>query len=596
MIELRKTEAIYFYANLLIACFLIAIFTALIYQQSVSTDKSNGWVLHTYEVLRRTDNFLLGISAAQGGMQSFAIKEDSKYLDQFYGGMTTAAAELGAIRAITADNPKRQFDLSELQRELDSTKKSCTIKILPAQHQKKSDIASLKNIEPCTNKLSGMLKTALNARSAEITLLNGRMYDLKNEQSQFLLTLFLGSLAALAALVAANIFIFRLLARGRKISEKLSHSEALYAKIMNNLSDGIYDHDIPSASVYFSDRYRTILGYNLSDLPGTLQSFNSLLHPADATSMWETFHAYATQKSQHFKCEYRLRHKDGQWHWMMARGIGFWSPEGRMERFICEHTDITEQKEREEELRHLNNELENFTYIASHDLKVPLVNLKGFSTELSRNLNELCQILNGTHGSLNNPRLVSLAEQEIPESLRFIQIAADRMDQITNSILELSRLGRRKNTPQEINLNELTQQCLDMLAYEINKKKVKIIVNPLPNILSDLWSLTLIFSNILDNAIKYLDPNRSGQITISAQQLSHEIIITISDNGRGIAESEHAHVFDIFRRASNSSGERGTGMGMAYVKTVVRNLRGRIWFESTLNKGTSFHIALKVSL
>lgn len=596
MIELRKTEAIYFYANLLIACFLIAIFTALIYQQSVSTDKSNGWVLHTYEVLRRTDNFLLGISAAQGGMQSFAIKEDSKYLDQFYGGMTTAAAELGAIRAITADNPKRQFDLSELQRELDSTKKSCTIKILPAQHQKKSDIASLKNIEPCTNKLSGMLKTALNARSAEITLLNGRMYDLKNEQSQFLLTLFLGSLAALAALVAANIFIFRLLARGRKISEKLSHSEALYAKIMNNLSDGIYDHDIPSASVYFSDRYRTILGYNLSDLPGTLQSFNSLLHPADATSMWETFHAYATQKSQHFKCEYRLRHKDGQWHWMMARGIGFWSPEGRMERFICEHTDITEQKEREEELRHLNNELENFTYIASHDLKVPLVNLKGFSTELSRNLNELCQILNGTHASLNNSRLVSLAEQEIPESLRFIQIAADRMDQITNSILELSRLGRRKNTPQEINLNELTQQCLDMLAYEINKKKVKVVVNPLPNILSDLWSLTLIFSNILDNAIKYLDPNRSGQITISAQQLSHEIIITISDNGRGIAESEHAHVFDIFRRASNSSGERGTGMGMAYVKTVVRKLKGRIWFESTLNKGTSFHIALKVSL
>lgn len=596
MIELKKTEAIYFYANLLIACFLIAIFTALIYQQSVSTDKSNGWVLHTYEVLRRTDNFLLGISAAQGGMQSFAIKEDSKYLDQFYGGMTTAAAELGAIRAITADNPKRQFDLSELQRELDSTKKSCTIKILPAQHQKKSDIASLKNIEPCTNKLSGMLKTALNARSAEITLLNGRMYDLKNEQSQFLLTLFLGSLAALAALVAANIFIFRLLARGRKISEKLSHSEALYAKIMNNLSDGIYDHDIPSASVYFSDRYRTILGYNLSDLPGTLQSFNSLLHPADATSMWETFHAYATQKSQHFKCEYRLRHKDGQWHWMMARGIGFWSPEGRMERFICEHTDITEQKEREEELRHLNNELENFTYIASHDLKVPLVNLKGFSTELSRNLNELCQILNGTHASLNNSRLVSLAEQEIPESLRFIQIAADRMDQITNSILELSRLGRRKNTPQEINLNELTQQCLDMLAYEINKKKVKVVVNPLPNILSDLWSLTLIFSNILDNAIKYLDPNRSGQITISAQQLSHEIIITISDNGRGIAESEHAHVFDIFRRASNSSGERGTGMGMAYVKTVVRKLKGRIWFESTLNKGTSFHIALKVSL
>jgi signal transduction histidine kinase len=118
----------------------------------------------------------------------------------------------------------------------------------------------------------------------------------------------------------------------------------------------------------------------------------------------------------------------------------------------------------------------------------------------------------------------------------------------------------------------------------------------LPVILSDAVALEQIFSNLLDNAIKYLEPSRKGSIAISFEILSDEITFSVRDNGRGIEGPDRHKVFEIFRRARNVGDERGLGMGLAYVKTTLRKMGGVIWFESGIESGTVFYFRLPLKL
>ena len=140
------------------------------------------------------------------------------------------------------------------------------------------------------------------------------------------------------------------------------------------------------------------------------------------------------------------------------------------------------------------------------------------------------------------------------------------------------------------------RRCLDTLAYEINRKNVTVTCADLPGIKSDSLALEQVLSNIIDNAVKYLDPSRPGRIDIQVRGYGHEIILSIADNGRGVAQDDKEKVFQIFRRARNASDVRGMGMGMAYVQATVRKLNGAIWFTSVIGEGTTFFLRLPQQL
>jgi signal transduction histidine kinase len=130
----------------------------------------------------------------------------------------------------------------------------------------------------------------------------------------------------------------------------------------------------------------------------------------------------------------------------------------------------------------------------------------------------------------------------------------------------------------------------------IAQKKVDVVCEPLLPIASDAPFLEHIFNNVLDNAIKYLSPERRGKITISSQRAGKDIIFSIKDNGRGIAREDRRKIFEIFRRARNTGDVQGLGMGMAYVKATARKLGGSIWLDSQLNEGTTFYVRLPAYL
>jgi len=246
------------------------------------------------------------------------------------------------------------------------------------------------------------------------------------------------------------------------------------------------------------------------------------------------------------------------------------------------------------ELGKANQETKQFAYIVSHDLRSSLINMKGFSKELSFSIDQIHSILTSIIPKLENTdqQKLSLAvNQDIPEAMNYINNSVSRMESFINAMLKLSRLGRRELEITEIDPNPLVEQIVANLNYQLELRQGSVFAQNLPKIMADQTSIEQIFANLLDNATKYWYQGRPLEIHIAAKDKNNEIIFLIKDNGRGISPEDMDKVFAPFRRIG-SSQELGEGMGMAYVQAIVRNMGGRIWIESEISIGTTVFFSI----
>jgi signal transduction histidine kinase len=251
-----------------------------------------------------------------------------------------------------------------------------------------------------------------------------------------------------------------------------------------------------------------------------------------------------------------------------------------------------------EDLQLTNEELKNFAYIISHDLRAPLVNIRGFAQELTSALREATPLLTPLIeqlGAGERRELELLLQQDVPEAVGFINASVQRMDGQINAILKLSRLGRREFKAERIDLGQLVGELLKTLTHQLESRQASATLGALPTLSSDRLALEQIFGNLLDNATKYLDPSRPGRLRIEAEAQGSDYLIHVHDNGRGIAAEEMEKVFAPFRRAGKLDTP-GEGMGLAYVRTLVRALGGRIQCSSTFGVGTTFSLSLPARL
>lgn len=248
------------------------------------------------------------------------------------------------------------------------------------------------------------------------------------------------------------------------------------------------------------------------------------------------------------------------------------------------------------DLRTVNDEVQRFAYIVSHDLRAPLVNIMGFTGELeatTRTLRRHAAALATADGALP-PDLEEAIEQDLPEAIRFIRSSTDKMDRLIGAILRLSREGRRLLQPERIAMGALVRAALDALAHQVQEAGAEVEVGPLPDLVSDRLAVEQVFTNLLDNALKYRDPARPLRLTVRGQAgeagggvRTYEI----EDTGRGIAERDRERVFELFRRAGGQ-GVPGEGVGLAHVRALVRRLGGRIDLDSAPGRGSVFRISL----
>jgi signal transduction histidine kinase len=233
-----------------------------------------------------------------------------------------------------------------------------------------------------------------------------------------------------------------------------------------------------------------------------------------------------------------------------------------------------ELERKSQELTRSNAELEQFAYVAAHDLKQPLIVAGGYVNRLRRHYKDKAE----------------------PEAHRFIGYALDaitRMEALINALLAYARVGRKVANLELTDCNAVVECATTNLQVEIEKNSAIVTHDPLPTLLADNIQVIQLFQNLIGNSIKFRreEPPR---IHISAEHNEKEWVISICDNGIGIDPKHSASIFDIFRRLDESSKYPGNGIGLATCKKIVENHGGRIWVESSSGQGSTFKFAVPI--
>ena len=248
-----------------------------------------------------------------------------------------------------------------------------------------------------------------------------------------------------------------------------------------------------------------------------------------------------------------------------------------------------------DELSRRNEDLESVVRVISHDLRAPLVNIRGFATELLKDLSFVRSAMQSSpRPDEVDEKICMRFEKFMPESIAFIQNSAAMMDQLTKNLVQVLRAGAVKRICERLDMNAIFDMIIKNLEFKVKTAGASISVGHLPSCMGDKSEVTQVFMNLVDNAIKYLDKSRLGRIQVTCTENDNKIIFCVEDNGRGIGPKDREKIFEIFYRVTPDKGD-GEGIGLAIVKRLVLRNEGSIWVESELGQGSKFFVALPIA-
>jgi PAS domain S-box-containing protein len=378
----------------------------------------------------------------------------------------------------------------------------------------------------------------------------------------------------------------------------LAESEERFALAVRGANDGIWDWNIRTNEVYFSPRWKAMVGYQEHELENIFATFESLLHPDDHDRVMQCVGDYLEGRMEGYAVEFRFRHKDGTYRWMLARGIALRDAEGRPYRMAGSHTDVTEQKqalyalaEGEEQLRlakqaaeMANRAKSEFLANMSHEIRTPMNGILGL-TELLLNM----------HLS---------PEQRSYETL--VRQSAESLLTILNDILDFSKIeaGKLELDEQEFRLRDAIGDTLQSLGVRAAEKNLELACHIEPGVpetlVGDIARLRQVLVNLVGNAVKF---THEGEVVVEvkmeAMSEGHVMLhFFVKDTGIGISEEQHHKIFEAFTQAESSTTRHygGTGLGLTICRQLVELMHGRIWVESTPGMGSTFHFTAQMGL
>ena len=235
--------------------------------------------------------------------------------------------------------------------------------------------------------------------------------------------------------------------------------------------------------------------------------------------------------------------------------------------------EIAQRTQTESELEARNAELERYAYTVSHDLKTPLVTIQGFLGLLEQD---------AARGDT----------VRMKRDMDHINTAAGTMYQLLDELLELSRIGRLINPPEEVCLTELAHEAVSLLTGQIKARGVDVEIDPkMPRVFGDRIRLLEVFQNLIGNAVKFMGDQPTPRVEVGARREGAEVVCYVQDNGMGIVSAYHEKIFGLFDRLDQQI--EGTGVGLTIVKRIVEVHGGRIWVESEgEDRGATFFFTL----
>ncbi len=381
--------------------------------------------------------------------------------------------------------------------------------------------------------------------------------------------------------------------------ERLEKCEALLAVAVEQSPSGILIADAPDAKIQYANQAALAIR-GLSDRP--LEGITIERHsPAWQTFLPDGVTPYPSEQlplsravregAVSEQVEAVIRREDGECRWITANAGPVRNKSGDIVAGIVVFHDVTERKQAEQEIRRLNvcleervrertarweaanKELEAFTYSVSHDLRAPLRAINGYARILAEGF---------------GPRLDA-------EGLRILGVVcseAERMGHLIDELLNVSRLGRGGLRPVPIDMTALVREVCAQYGPSFAQRQVDLELAPLPPTVADLSLLRQVWTNLIDNALKFTRRRERARIAIGGWTREGENVYCVKDNGAGFDMNYADKLFRFFQRLHGPEEFEGNGVGLAWVQRIIRLHNGRVWAESEVDRGAVFHFAL----
>ncbi|MBF0093189.1 MAG: PAS domain S-box protein [Alphaproteobacteria bacterium] len=363
-------------------------------------------------------------------------------------------------------------------------------------------------------------------------------------------------------------------AERRLAEQRLAESEARFRTYFEMGMVGFAETSIEKGWVRVNDELCRMLGYDHGEI--VTLTWAELTHPEDLAPDVAQFERLLAGEVDGYSMEKRFLRKDGEVvHTIMSARLRR-KPDGSPDYLFAVLQDISALKKMEEQIRQSNAELEQFAYVASHDLQEPL-----------RSVTSYAQLLERGYGQV--------LDAEGREFLGFIVGGAKRAGALIRGLLAFSRVAPETETPVPTDCAGVVKSVLLDLGPALREADAVVDIGPLPKVMAAPDPLARVFLNLIGNAIKYRAPGRRPEIRVSAEYRRHEWLFAVKDNGIGFDPQYSEQIFMIFKRLHSRTAYEGTGIGLAICKRVVERLGGRIWVESSPGEGATFRFTLRAA-
>jgi len=383
--------------------------------------------------------------------------------------------------------------------------------------------------------------------------------------------------------------IIRDITARKKAEEALKESRQLFQNLAHVSPVGIFRTRTDGYTTYVNPRWSELSGLSFEEALGN--GWLKAVHPDDRDRLSTNWNAdvYTQQQSN---AEYRFLKPDGSIVWVIGNAV----PEiidNSISGFIGTITDITERKHAEEEIRKLNEgleqrvldrtaqfeaanrELEAFSYSVSHDLRSPLRALDGFANILLEDYSHLL-------------------DTEGKRLLHIIAANANKMGDLIDDLLAFSRVNRHEMTVRKIDMYAMANSVYQELTKDALINKIEFLVNNIPEASGDTAMMRQVWLNLIGNAIKFSSKKPECTIEIGNKIEAGEIIYYVKDSGAGFDMEYSNKLFGVFKRLHSTKEFEGTGIGLSIVQRIIHRHGGRVWAEGKVNKGATFYFALPV--
>jgi len=365
-------------------------------------------------------------------------------------------------------------------------------------------------------------------------------------------------------------------------------SNERFLKVSEVSEDAIWDFDAKKESLYWGEGFDTLFGYDQEEFGNELSRWAGCIHEDDRERIMNSIDELFTDKEQLiWENEYRFQKKDGRYAYIRDKGSVIRNEKGNVIRIVGAMSDVTEQKEVEEKLRSLNEslkkqaeelaksnaELEQFAFVASHDLQEPLRMVTSFLAQLEKKYSD---------------QLDERAHQYI----HFATDGARRMRQIILDLLDYSRVGRVDTEQEHVDMNSIVDNVLALHRTKIEDMGAEVKKKPLPAVFAARGAMQQLMQNLVSNALNYHQPGSKPKIEIWHEEHKKTWRFFVKDNGIGIEPQYQEKIFNIFQRLHGRDEYSGTGVGLAICKKIVEEHGGMIGVDSKEGVGSTFYFSI----